>query len=229
MDGNGRWAQQLGRPRVFGHIKGTRNAKKIITECSRRGIEYLTLYAFSLENWLRPDEEVQFLMRLLKKYLHRETDNLIKENIQFSVVGETWRLPEDVRIAVEESRERTSKCTGLKLIFALSYGSKQEISHAVQKITHDVFDRKITPDQVSPQLIESYLWTHGNPDPDLIIRTSGEFRISNFMLWQAAYSELYFSNVLWPDFSVEDLNQALGNFSRRDRRFGKLSDEQLRH
>lgn len=223
MDGNGRWAQLKRHPRTFGHIKGTRVAKKIITACSRRGIKNLTLYAFSTENWLRPETEVSLLMKILRRYLDRETENLIKENIRFSVIGDSSRIPKDVAQAIDSSMRATSKCTGLNLVFALSYGSRQEITTAVQEIAGKVSRGELALGDVTEQLISTSLSTYPTPDPDLIIRTSGEQRLSNFLLWQAAYSEFYFTDVLWPNFTESDLDSALQSYSSRQRRFGKIS------
>ncbi|MGZ3770670.1 MAG: isoprenyl transferase [Bdellovibrio sp.] len=223
MDGNGRWAQLKHRPRSFGHIKGTRVAKKIITACSRRGIQNLTLYAFSTENWFRPQAEVSLLMQILRRYLKRETENLIKENIRFSVIGEMSRIPADVAQTIQASIDATAKCTGLNLVFALSYGSRQEITSAVKKIAQQVANGDLLPDEIDESTINSTLSTYPTPDPDLIIRTSGEQRLSNFLLWQAAYSEFYFTDVLWPNFTESQLDDALQAYELRQRRFGKIS------
>lgn len=229
MDGNGRWAQQRARQRIYGHIKGTRVAKKIITDCSRLGVKYLTLYAFSTENWLRPALEINYLMKLLRRYLNRETKNLVKENIRFSIVGELHRLPKDVIASIEYAMQATQSCTGLNLIFAISYGSRQEITAAVRRLARDVADGRLAEKDINETLVGNYLETAGTPDPDLIIRTSGEKRISNFLLWQSAYSEFYFSDIFWPDFKKQHLLEALKDYSNRHRRFGTLiqSDEQL--
>lgn len=221
MDGNGRWAKQRLKPRYFGHVKGTRVAKDIIHECSKMGLKNLTLYAFSNENWNRPTIEVQFLMKILKRYLEKETQNLIRENIRFSVLGETDRLPKNVQEQLSRSIQLTSKCTGLHLVFALSYGSRQEITEAMKKIASKVAAGEITPSEITERTIQHHLGTSEMPDPDFIIRTSGEQRISNFLLWQSAYSELYFSQLLWPDFKISDLHLAMMEFGRRERRFGK--------
>ncbi|KYG70923.1 isoprenyl transferase [Bdellovibrio bacteriovorus] len=223
MDGNGRWAQLKRRPRTFGHIKGTRVAKKIITDCSRRGIKNLTLYAFSTENWFRPQAEVSLLMQILRRYLKRETENLVKENIRFSVIGDMSRIPSDVAEAIGKSIEATAQCTGLNLVFALSYGSRQEITEAVRDIAARVAAGEINPEDIDESVINSALSTYPTPDPDLIIRTSGEQRLSNFLLWQAAYSEFYFTDVLWPNFTESHLEEALNAFSMRQRRFGKVT------
>lgn len=220
MDGNGRWAQAKRKPRTFGHIKGARVAKKIITACVEKKIPYLTLYAFSSENWLRPQSEVSFLMTILKRYLKRETANLIKQNIRFQVVGDLARLPKDVLEIIDQTQSATANNTGLVLTFALSYGSRQEITAAVSQLVADAKAGLI--DQIDEAAIHSRLWTSSLPDPDLILRTSGEQRLSNFLLWQAAYSEFFFSNTLWPDFTLEEFDQVLAHFSQRSRRFGTV-------
>lgn len=225
MDGNGRWAQKRLRPRIYGHLKGTRVAKKIITECSRLGVKNLTLYAFSSENWLRPEGEVSFLMNLLRRYLKRETKNLVLENIKFSTIGDKSKLPADVQAAIDYSSSQTEKCTGLNLVFAISYGSRQEISQAIKSISQAVSEGRLDFSDINEDLISSFLQTYPLPDPDMIIRTSGEKRISNFLLWQAAYSEFYFSETLWPDFTADDLHRALLDFSSRERRFGQTGGQ----
>ncbi|MFP5520219.1 MAG: isoprenyl transferase [Bdellovibrionia bacterium] len=222
MDGNGRWAQARSKPRAFGHVKGTRVAKKIIEECARLKIPFLTLYAFSTENWLRPQGEVSVLMKLLKRYLQRELNTLIKENIRFHVIGNLGKLPPEVVATIKDAIQKTEHCTGLQLTFALSYGSRQEITNAVADIARMIELGELKSYQVTEALINSHLSTHFAPDPDLIVRTSGEMRLSNFLLWQAAYSEFYFSDVLWPDFTVHDLNMALDAFKSRQRRFGGI-------
>lgn len=223
MDGNGRWAQLKRRPRVYGHVKGTRVAKDIITECSRMGVKYLTLYAFSTENWLRPKAEVDFLMKILRRYLKKETNNLIKENIRFSVIGEISHLPEDVIKTIKTSIEATQNCTGLQLIFAISYGSRQEIVYSFKQIYSKIQSGELAINGIDEAVISKNLFTNNFPDPDLIIRTSGEQRLSNFLLWQAAYSEFYFTSQLWPNFKHDDLVLAFEEFSKRDRRYGKVN------
>jgi len=225
MDGNGRWAQLRRRPRIFGHIKGARIAKKIITYCSDRKIPYLTLYAFSSENWLRPQGEVSFLMLLLRRYLKKETENLVKKNIRFEVVGDLNKLPADILSAIEHTKKRTAHCTGLTAIFAISYGSRQEITEAAKKIAQRVLDGELKVDEIEESTLHNELYTSQIPDPDLIIRTSGEQRISNFLMWQAAYAELYFSKTLWPDYKTSDLEIALEWFAQRERRFGAIQLE----
>ena len=230
MDGNGRWAQVRSKPRTFGHIKGARIAKKIITACSEKEISNLTLYAFSTENWLRPANEVLFLMNLLRRYLKKETKNLMKQNIRFNTIGEIDRLPADIQSAISYATKETAGNTGLNLTFAISYGSRQEITLAMQSLAKKVKAGDLEPDEIDEAKIHHEMMTQGQPDPDLIIRTSGEHRLSNFLLWQAAYSEFYFSETLWPDFSVADLEIALLNYLKRDRRFGMTNQhESSRH
>ncbi len=222
MDGNGRWAEQRRKPRHYGHIRGTQVAKTIIQDCVRLGIQNLTLYAFSTENWFRPQSEVSILMRLLEKYLQKEMQNLVKENIQFHVIGELSRLPRDIRRTIEEARDKTQSCTGMKLTFALSYGARQEITSTFQKLAKKVQLGELNPDDITEDLISTSLQTANGPDPDLILRTSGEYRLSNFLLWQSAYSEFFFSSKLWPDFNKDDLLEVLNHFSQRQRRFGRV-------
>lgn len=229
MDGNGRWAQQRHRPRTYGHIKGTRNAKKIIQSCARKGISHLTLYAFSSENWLRPPMEVLLLMRLLKRYLKKELHNLMQENIKFNMIGDRRKLPPEVLETVLAVEKATENNSGLNLTFAVSYGSRQEITNAVRRIAEDVADGSQKLTEITESTICEYLETSSMPDPDFVIRTSGEFRLSNFLLWQAAYAEFYFSSVLWPNFTEEDLEKALLVYSSRDRRFGAVKPNESAH
>ncbi len=230
MDGNGRWAQLKGRPRTYGHIKGARVAKKIITACAEKNLKNLTLYAFSSENWLRPQPEVFFLMNLLRRYLRRETASLVKQNIRFRAIGDLSKLPMDVLKAIDYATEKTAENTGLNLVFAISYGSRQEVTDAVRTIAKRIEAGEIKSEEIDEACVHSALYTSSWADPDLIIRTSGEHRLSNFLLWQAAYSEFYFCETLWPDFSAEDLEIALLNFMKRERRFGAAqSHEYLRH
>lgn len=226
MDGNGRWAQLKGRPRTYGHIKGARVAKKIITECADQGLESLTLYAFSTENWLRPQVEVHFLLNLLRRYLKKETENLVKKNIRFGAIGDLKRLPLDLLKMIDQATERTANCTGLHVLFAISYGSRAEITEAVRSIAEKVKAQLLRPEEIDESTIAQNLMTTAQNDPDLIIRTSGECRLSNFMLWQAAYSELYFTKTLWPDFTVVDLLRAFESFNTRERRFGGLKEHE---
>lgn len=222
MDGNGRWAEARGRIRAHGHVKGTRVAKKIITECSKLGVKWLTLYAFSTENWFRPQAEVRLLMRILKRYLIRETENLVHENICLTVVGETDRLSPDLKRALEDSMRATAACTGLNLVFCLSYGSRQEITSVARNLARLAKDGKLDPEAIDEELLSRSMWTSPAPDPDLIIRTSGEERLSNFLLWQAAYSEFWFTETLWPDFNPTELKIALSAYAGRGRRFGRV-------
>ena len=226
MDGNGRWAKAKGKPRTFGHVKGTRVAKKIITACSRKGIKYLTLYAFSSENWLRPASEVSFLMALLRRYLNKETENLVKENIKFDTIGNLETLPKDVVESINFAKQKTSSCTGLKLVFAISYGSRNEICEAMKNIAQQIADGDLQPNEINESIINSQLQTFPVPDPDYIIRTSGEKRLSNFLLWQAAYSEFYFTDTLWPDFTENDLDLAIATYLKRERRFGTITNSE---
>lgn len=222
MDGNGRWAQLKKKPRSFGHIKGARVAKKIITHAANKGLKHLTLYAFSTENWFRPEEEISLLMRILERYLCRETDNLVKQNIRFTTIGEISMLPASVQRQVERSVRNTAHCTGLQVTFAISYGSRQELLTTFKKLAQKIESGEIDADDIDETLIQQNLMTTNIPDPDLIIRTSGESRLSNFLLWQAAYSELYFTDILWPDFQQKDFDDACTNYSNRQRRFGKV-------
>ncbi len=230
MDGNGRWAQLRGKPRTYGHIKGARIARKIITTCVEKGLENLTLYTFSSENWLRPETEVRFLMNLLERYLKKETSVLVKQNIRFHAIGDLSRLPTDVARVLNHATEATAQNTGMNLIFALSYGSRHEITEAAKKLARDVASGDLNAEDIDESLIQQNLSTAAWPDPDLIIRTSGEHRLSNFLLWQAAYAEFYFSETLWPEFSSEDLEIALLNYLKRERRFGAVvHHENARH
>ena len=225
MDGNGRWAKARGRSRTMGHVKGARVAKKIVTAAAEMGLKNLTLYAFSTENWLRPAVEVSFLMRLLDRYLKRETAKLVKENIQFTAIGELHRLPTDLFQAVQSTVEATRHCTGLRLTFALSYGSRREIVEAAKALAQSVSAGQLKIDQIDEATFARQLSTYPTPDLDLMIRTSGEQRISNFLLWQSAYAELYFTKTLWPDFSRQELLDIISDFATRERRFGRLNEQ----
>lgn len=227
MDGNGRWAERRGKNRFFGHFKGTRVAKKIIEECSRLGLEHLTLYTFSTENWARPATEVSFLMKLLAKYLIKERKTLIDNNIRFQCIGQIDRLPRFAQDEITKTILATQNNTGLKLFFALSYGGRQEILQASQHFAQLVKDGELAPEDLTEERFASFLNTYPSPDPDLIIRTSGEMRLSNFLTWQSVYSEIYVTQTLWPDFTAENLHQALSHYSLRERRFGKTSSQIL--
>ena len=233
MDGNGRWAELRRRDRTFGHLRGARVAREVIEACSKRGIQNLTLYTFSTENWLRPLEEVSFLMALLSRHLKRERENLVKNGIRFQTIGDIDRLPASVRNEVNETVAATEHCQGMLLTFALSYGGRQDVLEATRQLLHDVASGRLTPEKLTEAVFESHLQTHqaakktGRPysDPDLIIRTSGESRLSNFLLWQSAYSEFYVDPSLWPDYCEQNLEQAFAWFSGRERRFGRTSHQ----
>ncbi len=225
MDGNGRWAKSRGYDRTMGHIKGARVAKKIIEFCTEQKLPYLTLYAFSTENWLRPQLEVNFLMRLLFKNLKRERKTLVKNNIRFQAIGDLSRLPDFVAKEVAESIEATKNNTGMVLTFALSYGGRQEITKSVQKIAEMVKSGDLNPEEITEELVAKCLPSHPLPDADLIIRTSGENRLSNFLMWQSAYSEIYITDKLWPDYKEQDLIKAISVFQSTERRYGKTSEQ----
>jgi undecaprenyl diphosphate synthase len=226
MDGNGRWAKKKLLNRISGHIRGVNAVREVVTACRELGIKVLTLYAFSIENWKRPPEEVRALMELLKEYLQKECPEMVQNNIRLNAIGRIEDLPPDVRNILQETKGKTQHCNGMILNLALSYGGRSEILHAVQGIVSDLQQRKIKPEEVTIQRFSQYLWTHGIPDPDLLIRTSGEFRISNFLLWQIAYTELYVTDTLWPDFDRKKLLRAIADYQSRERRFG-LTSEQL--
>lgn len=227
MDGNGRWAEQRRLPRILGHRKGVETVQNIVDECLELGIRYLTLYAFSSENWGRPQEEVEALMGLLGTYLKRELSQLQKRGIRLMAIGELERLPKTIRKILKEIIKETADNDRMVLILALSYGSRNELTRAMQTLGREIASGKLQADDLTEKDIEVALDTHAIPDPDLLIRTSGEMRISNFLLWQMAYAELYFTETLWPDFSHDKLRQALEEYSRRQRRFG-LTGAQLR-
>jgi undecaprenyl diphosphate synthase len=219
MDGNGRWALARGLPRLVGHRAGTENLRRIITACVEFGIKYLTIYAFSTENWGRPREEVNGLMNILEDVIDRELAELDKEGVQLLHIGRLERLDPKLQEKVMEAIELTRHNDRLVLIVAFNYGGRDEIVNAIQKMIKD----RITPEQVTSDLVSDYLYTAGVPDPDLIIRTSGELRVSNFLIWQGAYSEWYVTSVYWPDFDKEEFRKALDTFAQRDRRYGGLS------
>jgi undecaprenyl diphosphate synthase len=222
MDGNGRWAKLRNRPRIFGHRKGILVVKNVIDYCSKRGIKYLTLFAFSSENWQRPHSEVKALMGFLKKYLLAEINWLIELGVRFNVIGNMEKLPDDVKNVVIDAMNKTAKMERMVLNLALSYGGKDEILRAIKRMFRDMENNIININDVDEKYFSSFLDTAGQPDPDLLIRTSGEYRISNFLLWQIAYTELYFTNTLWPDFTVEELELAIKDYMTRERRFGKV-------
>ncbi len=225
MDGNGRWARKKGNARIFGHQNGVESVRQVTEAAGELGINHLTLYAFSTENWNRPKSEVDALMGLLVKAIQNEAENLHKNNVRLSVIGEITDLSPSVLKPLQTTIDYTSKNTGLNLVIAVSYSGKWEIITAVKEIIKDVKAGKLDPDDIDDTIFESYLNTSTIPDPELLIRTSGEKRISNFMLWQLAYTELYFTPVLWPDFRKEHFYEAILDFQRRDRRFGRVGDQ----
>ncbi|GAV25318.1 isoprenyl transferase [Carboxydothermus islandicus] len=223
MDGNGRWAKKRGMPRYFGHRAGVETVRRVVKLCAKLNVPYLTLYAFSTENWRRPQEEVNVLMNLLVEYIEKETDELNREGVRLTVIGEISELPEKARIALTQGIEKTRNNNRLNLILALNYGGRREIVEAAKKIAHEIKDGKLLPEQINEEVFANYLYTREIPDPDLLIRPSGEIRISNFLLWQIAYSEIWLTDVLWPDFSEEHLLQAIKDYQKRERRFGGVS------
>lgn len=227
MDGNGRWANKRDMPRVSGHHHGVEAVREIVEGCAELGISYLTLYAFSIENWSRPPEEVDALMSLLVETIHQEINTLQKNNIKLHTIGETGSLPPLTAQALLEAIDATSRNTGLLLTLALNYSGRWEILNACKKVAQRIYDGEIRPDQVDENLFQQYLSTAGLPDPDLLIRTSGENRLSNFLLWQLAYAEFIFLPIFWPDFRKSNLHDCLREYQQRERRFG-LTGEQLK-
>ncbi|HPY34304.1 MAG TPA: isoprenyl transferase [Smithellaceae bacterium] len=225
MDGNGRWAKKHTIGRIRGHEKGVQAVKTTVRACLEIGIKYLTLFAFSMENWNRPDEEVQDLMSLLEKYLDKETKQLNKQGIRLEIIGDLDLLNPSLKAKVLQAREETKNNERMILNMALSYGGRDEIVNAVKKIIREIRENKINIENINKGFFSNYLYTAGLPDPDLLIRTSGEYRISNFLLWQMAYTELYFTNILWPDFTKEHLLKAIATYQKRERRFGLTSEQ----
>jgi undecaprenyl diphosphate synthase len=223
MDGNGRWAKARGVPRLFGHRAGREGVREAVRGCAALGVEVLTLYTFSTENWSRPAREVSALMTLLRESLRAECDELRANNVRLQVVGRLDDLPSAVRRGIDETQQRLSGCTGMLLNLAISYSGRTELVDAVRRMLAGDGGRRLRPADVDEELIASFLYTAGLPDPDLLIRTSGEQRISNFMLWQVAYTELWITETLWPDFRRRHLFQAIADYQRRDRRFGRSS------
>ncbi|MDE6330622.1 MAG: isoprenyl transferase [Muribaculaceae bacterium] len=223
MDGNGRWANLRGRPRSDGHAEGVTSVHRAVEFSSDMGIEYLTLYAFSTENWNRPQEEVDTLMHLIGWAIERELPELLRNNVRIHLIGDIDRIPDDARRRLRNSEQATAHCTGLRLLMCLSYSSRWEITEAARRLARRVSDGDLDPESISEQSIADNLATAGIPDPDLLIRTGGEQRISNFLLYQIAYSELYFTNTLWPDFDKVAYAEAIIDFQQRERRFGKTS------
>lgn len=225
LDGNGRWAKAKGMPRNYGHAQGSKNVEKICEEAWRMGIKYLTVYAFSTENWNRPKEEVDALMKLLRNYMKTCLKTAEKNDMKIRVIGDKSRLDEDIRTRIAELEEATKNNQGLNFQIAINYGSRDEITRAVKALAKDCADGKVNAEDINESMIASYLDTHDIPDPDLLIRTSGEQRLSNYLLWQLAYTEFYFTDVPWPDFSKEELLKAVEQFNRRDRRYGGVKEE----
>lgn len=225
MDGNGRWAKKKFLSRIKGHEKGIDAVRDVVEACREIGILYLTLYAFSVENWRRPASEVNALMHLLKNYLLKERENLLKNEIRLMAIGDLDRLPREVRETLFQVIEDTKEGGKMTLILALSYGARWEIVRAALRIARDIRDGKIREEEITPEVFSNYLTTSPFPDPDLLIRTSGELRLSNFLLWQLAYTELYITPTLWPDFTREDLIEAIQDYQKRERRFGMTSDQ----
>lgn len=222
MDGNGRWAKERMLPRSMGHKAGVETIRRILKEATRLGVKNLTLYAFSTENWGRPKDEVGALMKLLVTYLRKELDECHKNGVRMNVFGDTTQLPKECQEALDDALETTKNNTRINLNFALNYGGRDEIIRAIKLMYSDINKNIIKEEDINSELIENYLYTKGIPDPDLIIRPSGEQRLSNFLLWQCAYSEFWYSDINWPDFKEEDLRRAISDYQNRDRRFGKL-------
>jgi undecaprenyl diphosphate synthase len=225
MDGNGRWAEKQGNQRIFGHKNAVTAVRDTVEACAELGVHYLTLYAFSTENWKRPKTEVDALMALLVSTIHSETKTLVENNIRLRTIGNIQVLPERVQEQLQQAISLTIQNTGLNLVLALSYGSRWEIMNAVKNIAAEIKEGRTNINDLNESMFEKYLDTAGFPDPELVIRTSGEFRISNFLLWQIAYTELYFTPTLWPDFRREHLYEAIHSYQNRERRFGKTADQ----
>ena len=225
MDGNGRWAKAKGKDRSFGHQEGVVSVRKIMDAVTQLGLKYLTLYTFSTENWNRPEEEVQALMSLLVSAIHRETPDMMKKNVRLTAIGDLSRLREDAYNTLQECIDTTSANTGTTLVLALSYSSRWEITRAARQLAQEVLEQKINPNDITEAMVSDHLTTKNIPDPDLLIRTGGEKRISNFLLWQLSYAEFFFTDVFWPDFREEELYEAILYYQHRERRFGKTSEQ----
>ena len=226
LDGNGRWAKSKGMPRNYGHAQGSKNVEKICEVAYKMGVKYLTVYAFSTENWNRPQSEVDALMTLLRNYMKTCLKTAENNRMKVRVIGDKTRLDDDIRTRIEELEEASKNKDGLNFQIAINYGSRDEMVRAMRKMMKDCEAGKITSDEVTEEVFESYLDTHGIPDPDLLIRTSGELRLSNYLLWQLAYTEFYFTDVPWPDFTKEELEKAIMQYNNRDRRYGKIKEEE---
>ncbi len=225
MDGNGRWAKEKGKPRVFGHRNGVKSVREVTEAAAEIGVKYLTLYAFSTENWGRPKLEVSALMRLLVETVYQETNTLMENNIRLQAIGEIDKLPKATYQALLDGIENTKDNDRMTLVLALNYSGRSDLTKAAQNLATQVAEGKIAADDISPELISNHLSTAGMPDPELLIRTSGEARISNFLLWELAYAELFFSPIFWPDFRKPDFYQAIVDYQQRERRFGKISEQ----
>ncbi len=224
LDGNGRWAKAKGMPRNYGHAQGSKNVEKICEEAWRMGIKYLTVYAFSTENWSRPENEVAALMKLFRNYMKTCLKTAAKNDMKIRVIGDIEPLDDDIKSRIRELEAATTDNGGLNFTIALNYGSRDELTRAAQKMAKDCAERKIKAEEIDESVFETYLDTHGIPDPDMMIRTSGEQRLSNYLLWQLAYSEFYFTDVPWPDFTKEELVKAIEEYNHRHRRFGKVEE-----
>ena len=224
LDGNGRWAKAKGMPRNYGHAQGSKNVEKICEEAWRMGIKYLTVYAFSTENWSRPENEVAALMKLLRNYMKTCLKTAAKNDMKIRVIGDIEPLDDDIKSRIRELEAATTDNGGLNFTIALNYGSRDELTRAAQKMAKDCAEGKIKAEEIDESVFETYLDTHGIPDPDMMIRTSGEQRLSNYLLWQLAYSEFYFTDVPWPDFKKEELVKAIEEYNHRHRRFGKVEE-----
>ena len=227
MDGNGRWAQKKGELRIFGHTNGVDSVREALTAAVEIGVQYLTLYAFSTENWNRPQEEIAALMDLLVQSIYNEIDELNNKGVKLETIGDVEILPKSCQNALVDAKNKTKDNQKITLILALSYSSRREISHAIQKMTKEVVDGNLKSEAINEDLISSYLSTANYPDPELLIRTSGENRVSNFLMWQLAYTELYFTKILWPDFKKKNFYKAIFDYQKRERRFGKTSQQIL--
>ena len=225
MDGNGRWARGKTLPRIAGHREGVNSVREITRVCGEIGVQYLTLYTFSIENWKRPAAEVSALMTLLLRTINKEVKGLHKNNVKFDIIGDLEKLPVSTKNSLQKGADLTAKNTGLNLSLALNYGSRQEIIEAVQKIVIKVKNGSLNSDEINENIFSDYLYTKGIPDPDLMIRTSGESRLSNFLLWQSAYTEIYMTDTFWPEFREKELMKAVKDYQSRERRFGKVSDQ----
>ncbi|HBA63524.1 MAG TPA: isoprenyl transferase, partial [Lachnospiraceae bacterium] len=226
LDGNGRWAKAKGMPRNYGHAQGSKNVERICEDAYRMGIKYLTVYAFSTENWNRPKSEVDALMKLLRNYMKTCLKTAEKNRMRVRVIGDISRLDADIRERILELEEASKNNDGLNFQIAINYGSRDEMLRAMRKMVRDIKEGRLEPEQISEETFEQYLDTHDIPDPDLLIRTSGELRLSNYLLWQLAYTEFYFTEVPWPDFSKEDLQKAIEQYNQRDRRYGGIKGEE---